>query len=611
MDLVILQRPIGLGHLDVDGQNNDLRLVDMFVVLLMTAALATSRRPCTALLSSARRPPARRRTARRVAGSAASPAPSPQTAVLWLSPNRLRLRDNRALTEAARRGPDGLDICATWPGGATAADAMTPSRAFGRAAVRSLGRSLATRGQTLHVLSAGRGSHGEIAQVASLVRRVAPASVVVDTSLVERHLNLASRLREALRDNAGGGHEGREATVLEVFDDGLLFPADEIPGALGRSRKGGRALRWTTFLNNALEMRGDESLDKPTWSCPALPPPAAPVRIAGSVSGEGGASGPTTCVAADEILPRWADQLLAEWGEASEEEALRRAAAVSDASSAATGEVKSPLSERGSRDTRLSPYLQYGLISPQRAARLGVRRRDLHWRDWSHACYSLVGPLRRGEAVLTHMDRACSSRDPAKEIGDDAAAAFRRWCVGNTGAPLVDAGMRQLWSTGWLPRQVRLLSAACLTEGLGVEWQRGRDWFEHTLVDHDAAINEVMWQNAGLCGLDPFYAGLWWERPPSGAEEEGYVDRWRATELAWPSRLRPYVEDDARRDVAAVVAARRRTLRERSVYRATKTVVNAGVRVAWPGLSNAAGIESGEILGVGTVSVDHLHEPSQ
>jgi len=72
------------------------------------------------------------------------------------------------------------------------------------------------------------------------------------------------------------------------------------------------------------------------------------------------------------------------------------------------------------------------------------------------------------------------------------------WCVGRTGAPLVDAGMRQLWATGWMPRRVRLLCASCLVEGLGLDWRMGEAWFAYTLTDHDYAINACMWQNAGL-----------------------------------------------------------------------------------------------------------------
>ena len=98
------------------------------------------------------------------------------------------------------------------------------------------------------------------------------------------------------------------------------------------------------------------------------------------------------------------------------------------------------------------------MISPQRAAKGGVRKRDLLWRDWSYICYGLLNPLRRGEAVLEFMDKSCSSNGNEEEL-------FKLWCVGNTGSHLVDACMRQLWKEGWMPRRLRLITAACLVEG--------------------------------------------------------------------------------------------------------------------------------------------------
>ena len=74
-----------------------------------------------------------------------------------------------------------------------------------------------------------------------------------------------------------------------------------------------------------------------------------------------------------------------------------------------------------------------------------------------------------------------------------------------------------------MPRRLRLLCAACLVEGMGLDWRIGRDWFAYALTDHDYAINECMWQNAGLCGVDPFYRGLQWEARAGKGNDE-YVD---------------------------------------------------------------------------------------
>ena len=69
------------------------------------------------------------------------------------------------------------------------------------------------------------------------------------------------------------------------------------------------------------------------------------------------------------------------------------------------------------------------------------------------------------------------------------ACALRRWQLGLTGYPLVDAGMRQLWAWGWMPNYIRHICAQFLVEYLGVDWRHGEAWFHDTLVDADVAIN--------------------------------------------------------------------------------------------------------------------------
>ena len=230
------------------------------------------------------------------------------------------------------------------------------------------------------------------------------------------------------------------------------------------------------------------------------------------------------------------------------------------------------------RPSYVSPFLRWGMLSPRQAEAAGVRRRDLLWRDFSRLCWRVVAPLRLGQPVTQVLalddgspaplptakwswtlelhppeedppvtsvtDPPASSQHTPKHdtvatlqkvgrcmelpswsslLGLSEAAAFEAWCVGRTGAPLVDAGMIQLWATGWMPRRLRLLCAACLVEGLGIDWRLGRDWFAYALIDHDYAINECMWQNAGLCGVDPFYRGLQWDALPCDSNDE-YVE---------------------------------------------------------------------------------------
>jgi len=79
---------------------------------------------------------------------------------------------------------------------------------------------------------------------------------------------------------------------------------------------------------------------------------------------------------------------------------------------------------------------------------------------------------------------------------------FLAWKKGMTGFPIVDAGMRELYATGWMTQSVRMVVASFLTEYLRVNWTKGCEWFHYTLVDADPAINSMMWQNAGRSGID-------------------------------------------------------------------------------------------------------------
>ena len=145
---------------------------------------------------------------------------------------------------------------------------------------------------------------------------------------------------------------------------------------------------------------------------------------------------------------------------------------------------------------------------------------------------------------------------------------------------------------------------------MGINWSLGREWFEHTLVDHDRAINEVMWQNAGLVGIDPFYAALPWESPPSGERDEEYAQHWLSQKLAWPSYLKKYAEltTPSQEEVSSMAISSRLRLKQRGSYKQARTVSVSGVRVAWPGLKNASGIKTGEVIGIGTTSISELHE---
>ncbi len=114
---------------------------------------------------------------------------------------------------------------------------------------------------------------------------------------------------------------------------------------------------------------------------------------------------------------------------------------------------------------------------------------------------------------------------------------LRAWQTGRTGIPLVDAGMRELWETGWMHNRVRMVVASFLTKNLGVHWREGANWFCDTLVDADLASNTLGWQWVAGCGVDaaPYYRIF---NPELQAKkfdpEQKYIRRWSGDDYQVP-----------------------------------------------------------------------------
>jgi deoxyribodipyrimidine photo-lyase len=111
----------------------------------------------------------------------------------------------------------------------------------------------------------------------------------------------------------------------------------------------------------------------------------------------------------------------------------------------------------------------------------------------------------------------------------DDPDALRAWQRGRTGYPLVDAGMRELWATGWMHNRVRMVAASFLVKHLLVDWRAGADWFWDTLVDADLANNAASWQWVAGCGADaaPYFRIF---NPVAQGEkfdpDASYIRRW-------------------------------------------------------------------------------------
>jgi deoxyribodipyrimidine photo-lyase len=116
------------------------------------------------------------------------------------------------------------------------------------------------------------------------------------------------------------------------------------------------------------------------------------------------------------------------------------------------------------------------------------------------------------------------------------ARALKAWQRGRTGFPLVDAGMRELWATGWMHNRARMVAASFLVKDLLLDWREGARWFWDTLVDADLANNTLGWQWVAGCGADaaPFFRIF---NPATQAEKfdpEGKYGRRWASETVPP-----------------------------------------------------------------------------
>lgn len=192
--------------------------------------------------------------------------------------------------------------------------------------------------------------------------------------------------------------------------------------------------------------------------------------------------------------------------------------------------------DRPDRDgtSRLSPHLHYGEISPWRIWRAAYEAADaktvsgaqaekltseLIWRDFSaHLLHHFP----------TLPDRAFRPEYDAMAWRDDAPG-FAAWTKGQTGYPIVDAGMRELWATGIMHNRVRMIVASFLIKHLLIDWRKGEAWFWDTLIDADLGQNSQNWQWVAGSGAD---ASPWFRifNPVTQGEKfdpDGrYVKRW-------------------------------------------------------------------------------------
>lgn len=189
--------------------------------------------------------------------------------------------------------------------------------------------------------------------------------------------------------------------------------------------------------------------------------------------------------------------------------------------------------------SRLGLHFRFGTISIREKARhaQGLNAtylNELIWRDF----YS---------QILAHFPRVVDRPFQAKYERvewRDAPGDFEKWCAGKTGYPIVDAGMRELNTTGYMHNRVRMIVASFLTKHLLLDWRLGEAYFAQKLLDFDLASNSGGWQWAAGCGTDaaPYFRIFNpTEQTKKFDTEYKYIRRW-VPEFGTPAYPRPMVE---------------------------------------------------------------------
>jgi deoxyribodipyrimidine photo-lyase len=405
--------------------------------------------------------------------------------IIWFRQD-LRLSDQRAVAAAAAAEPVlpvfVLDDAAPgqWCTGAAA-------RWWLHHSLASLDADLRAKGARLILL------RGDAVEVLAALARDTGAAGIHATDHVEPW---ARRQQASLA----------ERLPLRLHDGWTLVRPDTV-----RTGSGGRYRIFTPFWG---------ALQRLTPPPPPLPAPERVIPAAGAPDG--------LPLAALDLLPRrpnWAAGWETLWqpGEAGAQAALRRFLGVAHR----YGEGRNIPGEQ--LTSRLSPHLHWGEISAASVwhsveAAVGWKvaepfLRELGWRDFA------AGLIEQFPESANQSQRAPFNRLAWRDDPEGLAD----WQRGLTGYPLVDAGMRELWATGWMHNRVRMVVAAFLTKHLLIDWRTGARWFWDTLVDADLGSNTLGWQWSAGSGvdsqmfsriMDPVAQGRRWDADGT------YVRRW-------------------------------------------------------------------------------------
>jgi deoxyribodipyrimidine photo-lyase len=420
------------------------------------------------------------------------------TAIVWFRQD-LRLADNPALNAALASGAAILPVFIWSPQEEGGWAPGAASRWWLHRSLAELGAKLAERGSplvlrqgpALAALQALAAESGATAVYWN--RRYEPAAVAVENGL-----------RTALPTAGIAAHSFASALLIE-------------PWAL-QTKTGGPYQVYTPYWRAFL---AQVTVGAPTGSPASIP---APARQPASL--------PLEQLALLPEIP-WHATLADHW-QPGETAARERLLAFS------RGAVAGYATDRDRPDlagtSRLSPHLHFGELSPRQVwTQVGsARERAGDARDtWTQGKYIAELIWREYAAhVLHHVPTLPDlPKQPAfdRMLWRHDAKDFKAWCRGRTGITLVDAGMRELWQTGWMHNRVRMVAASLLVKNLLHRWQDGERWFWDTLVDADLASNALNWQWVAGTGPDaaPFFRIFNADTQAEKFDPEGaYVRRW-------------------------------------------------------------------------------------
>ena len=396
--------------------------------------------------------------------------------VYWLR-HDLRLDDNPALMAACETGRavfciyiDSTEKALRAEGGAT--------RWWLHHALAALAQALDARGAALTLFQ------GEAHDLVPRICEAVDASALVwNRRYGEAERTLDAKIKETV---------AARGIVAESFNGHLLYE----PWAV-KSKAGGPLKVFSPFWRAAQE----------TY-LPATPI-AAPKKIANFNATRAKDLPASLELDALGLLPKmpdWAGGLSEAW-KPGEEGAQMRLDAFLDTAIKDYADGRN-LSDRPST-SKLSPHLKFGEISPRRiwqsvqqAIESGALKgskadatkflAEIGWREFSYHLLFYF-PKLASENFQSRFDAFPWTTDEAH---------LKAWQRGRTGYPMVDAGMRQLWQTGWMHNRVRMIAASFLIKHLLIDWRLGEEWFWDTLVDADPASNTASWQWVAGSGAD-------------------------------------------------------------------------------------------------------------